>query len=256
MGRVGRALAAALFLGAFSLAPSFARAADAPPLPREEWPFYGIFGTYNEAALQRGFQVYEEVCATCHNLSHLHYADLAGIGYDPAQIKAFAARSQVLAGPNKEGKMYERPALPSDLFVGPFPNEEAAAAAFAGAVPPDLSMIVKAREGGPNYVYAILTGFTNPPRGFTLPAGTYYNKYFLGHRMHMPPALRPGAVKYADGTQASVPQMAHDVASFLTWASHPNLDERHRTGFKVILFLIVGAGVFYAAKRKIWSRIH
>ncbi len=253
---MAKTLAAALLLAAIGLVPTYARAAD-PPLPNkpEPWPFTGIFGTYNEAALQRGFQVYEQVCSACHNLSHLHYADLAGIGYDEAQIKAFAARSEVTTVNNK-GKMFKRPARPSDLFVGPFPNEAAAKAAFGGRAPPDLSTIVKARAGGPDLVYGILTGFTKAPKGFPMPPGTFYNKYFPGHRILMPPPLHPGAVHYADGTKATVPQMAHDVASFLTWASHPNLDERHRMGFKVILFLIVAAAVFYAAKRKIWSRIH
>jgi ubiquinol-cytochrome c reductase cytochrome c1 subunit len=251
-----KALACALFLAALALAPATLRAQEAPPPPHQEWPFYGIFGTYDVAALQRGFQVYKQVCSTCHNLDHLHYNELAAIGYDAAEIKAIAAQAQVTAGPNKEGKMYKRPGRPSDAFVGPFPNEEAASAAFGGVAPPDLSMIVKAREGGPDYVYAILTGFSKPPSGFAVPSGDYYDKYFPGHVIAMPPPLRPDAVKYADGTPATVPQMAHDVASFLTWASHPNLDERHQTGFKVILFLIVGAGVFYGVKRKVWSRLH
>lgn len=252
---MAKALLAALLFGALSLAPNLARAQADPPLPHEQWSFTGIFGTYNDVTLQRGFQVYEQVCSACHNLAHLHYSELTGIGYDEAQIKAIAARSEILAGPNKEGKMFKRPGLPSDFFIGPFPNEEAAKAAF-GVAPPDLSMIVKAREGGPDYVYGILTGFTKAPHGFALPPGTFYDKYFPGHRIHMPPPLHPGAVKFADGTPATVPQMAYDVASFLTWAAHPNLDERHRMGFKVVLFLIVGAGVFYGAKRKIWSRLH
>jgi ubiquinol-cytochrome c reductase cytochrome c1 subunit len=238
------------------VAPGLARAEYQPPLPNEQWSFRGVFGTYDKAALQRGFQVYKEVCSACHNLDHLHYSDLAGIGYDEAQIKAIAAQYQVTAGPDKEGKMYKRPALPSDGWVGPFPNVEAAEATFGGAAPPDLSMIVKAREGGPDYVYGILTGFTNPPKGVEMPSGEYYDEYFPGHNIAMPPPLHDNAVKYADGTPATVPQMAHDVATFLTWASHPNLDERHRTGFKVVLFLIISAGVFYGAKRKIWSRLH
>lgn len=251
-----KALLAALLFGGLSLLPTLAQAQEAPPLPDESWSFTGFFGTYNVAALQRGFQVYEQVCSACHNLDHLHYYDLAGIGYDEAEIKAIAAQKKVLAGPNKEGKMYKRPARPSDFFVGPFPNAEAAKASFGGAEPPDLSTIIKARDGGADYVYGILTGFGKPPHGFAMPPGTFYDKYFPGQRIHMPPPLQAGEVKFADGTKATVPQMAHDVATFLTWASHPNLDERHRMGFKVILFLVVAAFVFYGAKRKIWSRIH
>ena len=248
--------AAALIACGLALAPGLVRADEQAPPPKQEWPFYGVFGTYDPAALQRGFQVYKQVCSACHNLDHLHYSDLAGIGYDAEQIKAIAAQYQVTDGPDKSGKMFKRPARPSDSWVGPFPNEEAAGATFGGAAPPDLSMIVKAREGGPDYVYGILNGFTNPPAGEKVPSGRYYNKYFLGHVIAMPPPLQANAVKFQDGTPATVPQMAHDVASFLTWASHPNLDERHRTGFKVILFLIITAGVFYAAKRKIWSKLH
>lgn len=256
MTRMLKEAAAAVIACGLAFAPGLARAEDQLPLPKQEWPFRGIFGTYDEAALQRGFQVYKQVCSACHNLDHLRYSDLAGIGYDADQIKAIAAQSQVTDGPDKQGKMFKRPARPSDNWVGPFPNEEAAAATFGGTAPPDLSMIVKQREGGPDYVYGILTGFADAPKGETVPPGRYYNKYFLGHIIAMPPPLHPDAVKYADGTSATVPQMAHDVGSFLAWASHPNLDERHRTGFKVILFLVIAAGVFYAAKRKIWSRIH
>lgn len=251
-----KAAAAAVIACGLALASGLAQAEDQAPLPKQQWPFDGIFGVYDIPALQRGFQVYKQVCSACHNLDHLHYSDLAGIGYDEDQIKAIAAQYQVTDGPNKEGQMFKRPARPSDGWVGPFPNVEAAENTFGGAAPPDLSMIVKAREGGPDYVYAILTGFANAPKDVPVPPGRYYNEYFLGHVIAMPPPLAANAVKYADGTPATVPQMAHDVASFLNWASHPDLDERHRTGFKVIVFLIVSAGVFYAAKRKIWSRLH
>jgi ubiquinol-cytochrome c reductase cytochrome c1 subunit len=246
-----------------ALAGSFAAPAHAqiaanqtPPLPHPEWSFSGIFGTYDPAALQRGFQVYKQVCSACHPLSHLYYRDLAALGYSPAEIKAIAAQYQVTAGPNAKGEMYKRPAQPFDHIVGPFPNEEAARAANGGALPPDLSMIVKAREGGADYVYGILNGFVKPPKGFKVPPGRYYNEYFPGHLIAMPPPLHPGEVTFADGTKATVPQMAHDVATFLTWASHPNLEARHTVGFSVMLFLIVGVIVFYAAKRKIWSAVH
>ncbi|HEV7996327.1 MAG TPA: cytochrome c1 [Stellaceae bacterium] len=246
---------AAMLLALAAFTP--ARAADeTPPLPHQQWSFDGVFGTYDRASLQRGFQVYKQVCSACHPVKHLHFGDLAALGYTPGEIKAIAASDQVTDGPNDQGQMFQRPGRPSDPIPGPFPNDQAARAAEGGALPPDLSMIVKARDGGPDYVYALLNGFKPPPAGFKVPPGRYYNEYFPGHLIAMPPPLSDGAVKYADGTKATVPQMAHDVASFLNWASEPNLDTRHRTGVKVLLFLIVAVGVFYAAKRKIWAVVH
>lgn len=249
--------AAALVAAALMLAPTPGRAQEAPPLPRQQWSFDGVFGTYDKAAMQRGFQVYKTICSACHPVNHLYFRDLEALGYTPGQVKAIAASYQVTDGPNDQGQMYQRPGRPSDPIPGPFPNDQAARAANGGALPPDLSMIVKARDGGPDYVYAILNGFKEkPPAGFSLPQGKYYNEYFLGHAISMPPPLSEGAVTFADGTKATVPQMAHDVATFLAWASEPNLDTRHRIGARVFLFLIVGVGIFYAAKRKIWSAIH
>ncbi len=245
---------ACLALVAFA-APALAQ--ETPPVPHQQWSFDGPFGTFDRAAAQRGFQVYEEVCSRCHSMNLLHYRDLAGIGYNEEEIKAIAAGKQVTDGPNDQGEMYQRPGRPSDGFVPAFPNEQAARAALNGALPPDLSLIVKAREGGADYVDAILNGFkAEPPPGFKLLEGMYYNEYFPGHQIKMPPPLSADQVTYADGTKATAPQMAHDVATFLTWAAEPNLDARHRMGVKVMLFLIVATGVFYAAKRKIWSRIH
>ena len=244
------ALAAVLF------APGLARAAGETPLPRQEWSFDGVFGTYDRASLQRGFQVYKEVCSACHPVTHLSFRDLTQIGYTEDQVKAIAAGYQITDGPNDEGQMFQRPGRPSDPIPGPFPNDQAARVANNGALPPDQSLIVKARPGGPNYVYAILTGYKEAPPGFKLQEGMNYNEFFPGHQIAMPPPLSDNAVTFADGTPATVPQMAHDVTSFLTWAAEPNLDDRHRTGFKVILFLIVGAGVFYTAKRKIWAPLH
>jgi ubiquinol-cytochrome c reductase cytochrome c1 subunit len=230
---------------------------EAPEPPHQQWPFEGMFGTYDTAASQRGFQVYKEVCSACHAVKHLAFRNLEEIGYTEDQVKGIAAQYQVTDGPNDEGQMFQRPARPSDPIPGPFPNDQAARAANNGALPPDLSLITKAREGGPDYVYAILNGFKDPPAGFKLLEGTYYNQYFTGHQIKMPPPLtQTDQLKYADGTQATVPQMSHDVVSFLSWAAEPNLNDRHRIGFKVILFLIIATGVFYAAKRKIWSRIH
>ena len=208
------------------------------------------------AAAQRGFQVYKEVCSTCHPVKHLYYRDLEELGYTEDQVKGFAAQYQVTDGPNDEGQMYQRPARPSDKFVPPFPNDQAARAANNGALPPDLSLIVKAREGGPDYVFGILTGFKDPPPGFKLGDGMYYDEYFSGHQIKMPPPLSDGQETFADGAPNKLPDEAHDVVTFLTWAAEPNLDDRHRMGLKVILFLIVAAGIFYAAKRKIWAQVH
>jgi len=247
---------AAVALSGVWLVPVLAGAADEPPLPRQEWSFDGVFGTYDRASLQRGFQVYKEVCSACHPVTHLNFRNLTQIGYTEDQVKAIAATYQITDGPNDEGQMFQRPGRPSDPIPGPFPNDQAARAANNGALPPDQSLIVKARPGGPNYVYAILTGYKEAPAGFKLQEGMNYNEFFPGHQIAMPPPLSDNAVTFADGTPATVQQMAHDVTSFLTWAAEPNLDDRHRTGFKVVLFLIVAAGVFYAAKRKIWAPIH
>jgi ubiquinol-cytochrome c reductase cytochrome c1 subunit len=246
--------AAALLL----LAPGAAPAQEeTPTAPHQQWSFEGPLGTYDEAALQRGFQVYQAVCSACHALKHLAYRDLAEIGYSDDQIKGIAAQSQVTDGPNDQGQMYQRPAKPSDMFASPFPNDQAARAAENGALPPDLSMIVKAREGGPDYVYGILSGFKDPPAAVKMQPNMNYNEYFPGHQIAMPPPLTAdGQVPYADGTKATIPQMAHDVTTFLAWAAEPNLNERHRMGAKVILFLVVMAGILYAAKRRIWARIH
>jgi ubiquinol-cytochrome c reductase cytochrome c1 subunit len=229
---------------------------EAPPVPHQQWPFEGVFGTYDRAALQRGFQVYKEVCSVCHPVKHLYYRDLEELGYSEDQVKGIAAQSQISDGPNDQGEMFQRPARPSDPIPGPFPNDQTARVANNGALPPDLSLITKAREGGSDYVYAILTGFKDAPAGFKMNKNMYYDEYFAGHQIAMPPPLSPDQVKFADGSPSTVPQMAHDVVSFLSWAAEPTLDERHRMGFKVFLFLIVATGVFYAAKRKIWSRVH
>ena len=250
-------LFAAVALSFLLFAPAFSgRAADEAP-PHQEWSFDGVFGTYDRASAQRGFQVYKEVCSACHQVKHLYFRDLADLGYSEDEVKAIASTYQVTnEQPNDQGEMYQRPGRPSDRIPGPFPNDQAARAANNGALPPDLSMIVKAREGGPDYVYALLNGYKEPPAGFNLLQGMQYNVYFPGNQIAMPPPLSDGAVTFADGTPATVPQMAHDVVTFLTWAAEPNLEPRHRTGFKVLLFLVVAAGVFYAAKRKIWATAH
>lgn len=263
------ALAGAAFLGLSSAA--FAQE-TAPEPDHQTWSFAGIFGTFDRGALQRGFQVYNEVCSNCHSMKLLHYNDLGpdgpggGIGFSEAEVAAIAAQKQVEDGPNDQGEMFRRPGKPQDQFVSPFPNVEAAKAANGGAAPPDLSVIVKARAkgleylwgaGGPDYVYAILNGFRDkPPAGFNLPQGKYYNTYFDGHAISMPPPLADNTVKYQDGTPATLPQEAHDVATFLTWAAEPYMEDRKQTGAKAILFLLAMTGVLYGAKRKVWKDLH
>ncbi len=242
---------------ACSLLTAPAGAEEGQALRSAHWSFDGIFGHYDRTELQRGLQVYKEVCSACHGLRLIAYRNLMDLGYSAEQVKAFASQYQVQnEDPNDEGEMFKRAAKPSDNFVGPFPNDQAARAANGGALPPDLSLIVKAREGGASYVYSILTGFSEPPAGFKKPDTLYYNKYFPGHLIAMPPPLSDGAVTYADGTKATVDQMAYDVANFLAWASAPKLEIRKETGLKVMLFLIVMTGLLIAVKKKIWASAH
>jgi ubiquinol-cytochrome c reductase cytochrome c1 subunit len=215
-----------------------------------------VFGTFDRASAQRGFQVYKEVCAACHALSLLSYRNLKDLGFSEDEVKALAADYKVMDGPNDAGEMFERPARPSDFFVKPFPNEKAARASNNGAYPPDLTLIVKARNDGANYLYSLLNGYAEPPADVKLMQGMNYNKFFPGHQIAMPPPLQPNQVSYADGTQATLPQEAHDIATFLAWASEPELEVRKRTGLKTILFLIVFTGLLYAVKRKVWAAVH
>jgi ubiquinol-cytochrome c reductase cytochrome c1 subunit len=232
-------------------------AAGQPAMKSIDWSFNGVLGTFDRAAQQRGYQVYSQVCTACHSMSLMYYRDLSGIGLGEGAIKEIAAGVEVTDGPNDEGAMYQRPGRPSDHFKAPFPNENAARAANNGAYPPDLSLIIKARDGGADYVYSLLTGFTDPPPAdVKLMPGMNYNAAFPGHQIAMAPPLADGSVEYADGTQATVDQMARDVTTFLAWASEPELEVRKRLGIKVILFLIVMTGMLYLVKRKVWSGIH
>ncbi|MFZ1413950.1 MAG: cytochrome c1 [Defluviicoccus sp.] len=232
-------------------------AADAPKLPTQSWGFSGVFGTFERPALQRGFQVYKQVCASCHGASLLAYRNLTDIGFTPQEVTEIAAEFEVEDGPNDEGEMFIRKALAADRFVMPFPNEAAARAANNGGYPPDLSLITKARLGGPDYIFALLTGYKEePPAGFELLEGMYYNEYFAGHQIAMAPPLSEGGVDFADGTPATVDQMARDVVTFLSWAAEPEMEERKRLGVKVMLFLVVLTALLFALKRKIWSDVH
>jgi ubiquinol-cytochrome c reductase cytochrome c1 subunit len=233
-----------------------AQAAEAIAVPTQSWSFDGLFGTFDRAAVQRGFQVYQGVCAGCHGAKYLAFRNLQDIGLDEDTVRAIAAGYTVTDGPNDAGEMFERPGQPSDRLPSPFPNEQAARAANNGAYPPDLSLIAKARANGPNYLHALLTGYHEPPADATVPEGMYYNAYFPGHMIAMPPPLSADAVEYGDGTSATVEQMASDVTQFLMWIAEPKLEERKATGVKVVLFLIVLSGLLYAYKRRIWADVH
>jgi ubiquinol-cytochrome c reductase cytochrome c1 subunit len=241
------------------MAPAIAGESDAlsPHSPPGGWPHDGPFGTYDRAALQRGFQVYKQVCSACHSLRQLSYRNLADIGFSEADVKAIAAGYTVKDGPNDQGEMFDRPGRPSDPFVKPFANEQAARAANNGALPPDLSLIVKARHGHEDYVYSLLTGFgQTPAEGEKIADGMNYNPYFPGHQIAMPPPLQDDSVTYADGTKATVEQEAKDVVQFLTWAGEPKMEVRKQIGARALIFLFVMAIVMYLLKRSIWNKLH
>lgn len=250
-------LSALLVAAGVALWSAGSQAAEGAVEPKQiSWPQNGFFGTFDRTALQRGFKVYQEVCHGCHAAKYLTFRSLADLGFNEDEVKAIAAEVEVTAGPNDQGEMFQRPGVPADRFKAPFPNDEAARASNNGALPPDLSLMAKARVGGEDYVYALLTGYEDAPEGVTVPDGQYYNKYFPGHMIGMPPILQPDGVSYADDTQATVEQMAHDVATFLTWAAEPKLEARKQMGVKVILFLLVFSGLLYAVKRRVWAAVH
>jgi ubiquinol-cytochrome c reductase cytochrome c1 subunit len=239
------------------------------PLPPKsvDWSFEGPFSLYDRAALQRGFLVYKQVCSACHSLELISFRNLGepgGPGFNDAQVRGIASEYRVLADPDEQGRTTDdmgrpllRTAVASDYFPPPFPNERATRAANNGAFPPDLSLIVKARVGGPDYVYSILTGFgQRPPEGVRMAPGMMYNPYFPGHQIAMPPPLIAGAVSYADGTEASVDQQARDVVTFLAWASDPKMEERKQLGFQVMAFLFLFSGLLYFSYQRLWHAKH
>jgi ubiquinol-cytochrome c reductase cytochrome b/c1 subunit len=265
--------AGALALG-LSAAAAQDHTQDAPPPPPQRWSFSGPFGKFDQAQLQRGFKVYREVCSSCHSLSLVSFRSLAepgGPGYSPAQAAAVAAEYKIQDGPNDQGEMFEREGRVADSFPRPFPNDAAARAANNGVVPPDLSVIAKARtyerglpwflfdmvtqyqEQGPDYLAALLTGYRDPPQGFNLPQGANYNVYFHGHAIAMPPPLQNGQVTYDDGSPQTVEQYAKDVAAFLTWTAEPHMMARKRLGFQVMIFLLIFAALLYFTKKKVWK---
>ena len=249
-------LSLSLLFGCVSFIPVVqAAGGDTPTPPHRHWHQSDILGTYDKAALQRGFQVYKEVCSACHGMKRLAYRNLSDLGYNEDQIKAIASEYSVMDGPNDEGEMYERPARPSDHFKSPFPNDAAARYANGGALPPDFSLIVKARHHGAGYLAALLTGYEDAPEDAHMMEGMYWNKYFPGHQIAMAPPLSTGMIEYADGTEATVEQMAIDVTTFLSWAAEPHLAARKVMGVKVLIFLLIFAGMMYAVKKKIWRDV-
>jgi ubiquinol-cytochrome c reductase cytochrome c1 subunit len=258
MLRIALILAATLMA-----APAFAEEHSStepmhPHAPAGGWHHKGVFGTYDRGALQRGMAVYKQVCSACHSLNLVAYRNLADLGYNEAEIKSIAGEKTVTDGPDDEGKMFERPARPSDRFAPPFANDNAARFANNGALPPDLSLITKARHDGENYVYSILMGYgQTPPAELKMLPGMNFNPYFPGHQIGMPePLASDDLVAYSDGTKATKEQMAKDVVTFLAWAAEPHMEQRKRIGIRVMLFLLVLTGVFYAAKRQLWRDLH
>jgi len=210
---------------------------------------------YDAASIRRGHMVYTQVCASCHGLSRIAYRNLVDVCYSEAEAKAMAEDTDVMDGPNDEGEMFERPGKLSDYLPSPYPNEEAARFANNGAYPPDLSLIVKARHGGADYIFALLTGYKDVPAGIAARDTQYYNPYFSGGWIGMPPPLADGAVDYDDGTPATSTQMAKDVSVFLAWTSEPELDERKLAGIKVMVALTIMFGFTWYYKRVKWSPI-
>lgn len=268
------ALAGALLgLSAIAPQPVFAQELEQPVPPRQKWSFSGPFGTFDRAQLQRGLKVYREVCSVCHGMKLVAFRNLEGLGYSEAQVKQIASEYKI-KDLNDQGESIERPGRPADYFPTPWPNELAARARY-NAVPPDFSVLAKARtyergfpwfvfdiftqyrEEGVDYIHAVLIGFEEkPPAGFTLPAGTNYNKYFPGHAIAMPPPLSDKQVEYTDGSPTTVDQYSKDVTAFMMWAAEPHMEARKRIGFQVMIFLIVFASLLYFTKKKVWADAH
>ena len=222
-----------------------------------DWSFKGIFGTFDRSSLQRGYQVYQEVCSGCHSMQHLSYRNLSEKGgpeFSAEEAKAIAAQFEIEDGPNSDGEMFMRPARLADKFAKPYPNVEASTAANGGAYPPDMSVLTKARAGGADYIYSLLLGYEEAPIDFELDDGVYYNKYMPGNKIKMSAPIMDGIVEYADGTEATTAQISKDVTAFLVWAAEPHLEAQHRMGFKAIIYLIILLTLVYMSKQKVWSR--
>ena len=235
-----------------------ANSAEKVSLLKTDWSFKGLFGKFDRGSLQRGYQVYTEVCASCHSMQYVSFRNLAEPGgpeFTEEQVKAIAANFEVVDGPNSDGEMFTRPAKLSDKFVKPYENVKASQAANGGAYPPDMSVLAKARSGGVDYIYSVLLGYEDPPNGITLDDGVYYNKYMYGNKIKMSKPLSDDLIEYSDGTVASEAQMAKDVTTFLMWAAEPHLESRHKMGFRAIVYLIILTTLVYFCMKKIWSRI-
>jgi ubiquinol-cytochrome c reductase cytochrome c1 subunit len=237
---------------------------DKPKHPAQGWPHEKIIGAqYDRQSAQRGFQVYKEVCHSCHSLNLVSFRQLEGIGFNEAEIKAIAASFTVMGEPDPDtGDVKERPGKPFDYIPAPYANPEAAAASNNGAVPPDLSLMVKARAGGASYLYSVLTGYRQPTAedlhhipGGKIPDGSHFNPYKSGRVIAMPPPLNDGQVSYTDGTNASVDQMAYDVTTFLAWAAEPKLEQRKQMGFLIVAFLLITSGLLFASYKRISKRV-
>ena len=276
-----KALAIAAVFGITAMAlPAFAETSALEPKD-VHWSFEGPFGRFDQEQLQRGFKVYHDVCSACHSMNLMSYRNLGQKGgpfYDPKYpnandnpyVKTIVKDFKVPDIDQDTGDAIKRPATPADAFVKPFPNEYAARASNGGALPPDLSLIIKAREDGPRYVYSILTGYMAPPTGMTVPVGKYYNPYMQGDMtsnwhgagkvpeggfIAMPFQLTPNRVTYDDGVGATTEQQAKDVVAFLAWAAEPHADERKDLGLAVMIYLLIFTGVLYASYRTIWRNI-
>lgn len=224
-------------------------------LPKEQWSFNGALGKFDRQQLQRGFQVYKEVCANCHSLQYISFRNLEDLGYSEAQVKTLAAEYEVEDGPNDEGDMFKRKARSSDRIPKPYANDALARVSNGGALPPDLSLMSKAREGGPDYVYHLLLGYDAAPAGVEVAPGLHYNKYFPGNQIAMDKQIEDGKVTFADGSPNTAAAISKDVSAFLHWAAEPKLEARHSTGVRVTLYAFIFAVLAFFAKRRMWKNI-
>lgn len=247
-----------LFVALFAVTfagPAMAAGGDVE-LQKRDWSFSGPFGTFDKASMQRGFQIYREVCSGCHSLNLIAFRNLADLGYNEAEIKAIAAEYDVEDGPNDDGDMFMRPGIPADRFPAPYANDNAARASNNGALPLDLSLITKARAHGSDYIYSLLAGYKDAPVDVTVPDGMYYNNAYGGNLIAMPQPLYGDDVTFADGADTSIEAASADLAHFLTWAAEPKMEVRKRIGVAAVFFLGIFVVVSYMAKRRVWADLH